>query len=420
LTWRDILLSLDRRRKLARQSSQFDVEKVATYSLVESVVDGDMIPGRAKQLLSQRGKYVAILKGRIELGKFMSLPEDDFQKLIKEIKIDPLFKRLASPETKVIRPRRFPGTSLAKFKTIPLDPAITPSRDSYDLESFLAEEQDTTLIIKKLGVDRFKKYFLERDFDLTLEEIAQECHLTIEEVEKLNSFMDTFYLRAEEGRLAPPEGPQRIYYSTIASIEKEDEGFSIGFFLPEAVEGRYLIDFDRFQEMKKRGEFDGNELGRIKTLFDKLRLVNSRKTIIYRIIQSILELQRGFLDSGSSKDLKLLTQAFLSKTIGVDPSIISRAVSRKAIRTPQGREIALKTFFPTRKEMGKELIRQIIGREGTEIRNKIVKKPYSDGEIRRKLKEDYGVSVSRRSVSEWRMDLMIPSASERMRRCNTS
>jgi len=253
-------------------------------------------------------------------------------------------------------------------------------------------------------------------------EIARECDLTIEEVEKLNSFMDGFYLRAESGRLSPGQDRERIYYSTIASIEKEDDGFSIGFFLAEHVEGRYVyvIDFDKFEEMKKRREFDRDELGRIKALFDKLRLVNSRKTIIYRIIQSILELQRGFLDSGSSKDLKLLTQAFLSKTIGVDSSIISRAISRKAIRTPQGREIALKTFFPTRKEMGKELIRQIIGREGTEIRNKIVKKPYSDGEIRRKLKEDYGVSVSRRSVSEWRMDLMIPSASERMRRCNTS
>ncbi len=76
----------------------------------------------------------------------------------------------------------------------------------------------------------------------------------------------------------------------------------------------------------------------------------------------------------------------------------------------------LKTFFPTKKEIGKGLIRQIIDQEKTEIQNKIIQKPYSDGEIRKKLKEDYGVSISRRSVSEWRMDLMIPPASERVRR----
>ena len=379
-----------------------------------------MSPRKAGQILSQRGKQVATLKGRIELGKFMSLPEDDFQKLIKEIKNDPLFKKLASPETKVVRPRRFPGTSLARFKTIPLDPAITPSRDSYDLESFLAEEEDSTLIIKKLGVDRFKKYFLERDFDLALEEIAQECDLTVEEIEKLNSFMDTFYLRTEGGRLAPPEGPQRIYYSTIASIEKEDDGFSIGFFLPEHVEGRYVIDFDKFEEMKKRREFDRDELGRIKALFDKLRLVNSRKTIIYRIIQSILELQQGFLESGSSKDLKLLTQASLSERIGSHPSLVSRVISRKAIRTPQGREISLKTFFPTEKELRKQLIKQIIDQEEAAIRGGVIKKPYSDGEITKKLKEDYGLSISRRSVSETRLEMAIPPASERMPRQNAN
>ena len=375
-----------------------------------------MRSGKARQFASQRGKQVAALKGRIELGKFMSLPKDDFQRLIKQIKTDPLFKRLASPETKVIRPKRFPGTSLARFKTIPLDPAITPSQDSYALESFLAQEEDSTLIIRRLGVDRFKKYFLERDFDLALEEIVQECDLTVQEVEKLNGFMDTFYLRAEAGRLTPSEGPQRIYYSTIASIEKEDDGFSIGFFLSEAVEGRYIIDFERFEQMKKKGEFAKDELGKIKVLFDKLRLVNSRRTIIYRVVQSILELQRDFLESGSSEDLKLLTQASLSKRIGSHPSLVSRAISRKAVRTPQGGEISLKTFFRTEKEIRKQLIRQIIDQEETAIRNGVIKKPYSDGEITKKLKEHYGLCISRRSVSETRLDLAIPPAPERMPR----
>lgn len=74
----------------------------------------------------------------------------------------------------------------------------------------------------------------------------------------------------------------------------------------------------------------------------------------------------------------------------------------------------LKTFFPAKKEIGKGLIRQIIDQEEAEIQNKIIKKPYSDGEIRKKLKEDYGLSISRRSVSETRLDLSIPPAPERM------
>jgi len=375
-----------------------------------------MSPRRAKQILGQKGRQIATLKGRMRLGEFMSQPEDDFQELIKGIKNDPLFKRLAAPETKVIRHKRFPGTSLAKFKTIPLDPAITPSQDSFDPESFLAQEKDVTRMIKNLGVHKFKKYFLDGVSEISPEEAAGECDLTLEEVEKINSFMDRLYLRAKSTESPQGKKTGRIYYSTIASVEKEESGFSIGFFSTQIVEGSYIINFDRFEELKKAGEFDKSEIKKIKNLFDKLRLVNSRKTIIYRIVQNIMDLQHDFLESGNFKDLKPFTQASLSEKVGVDPSLISRAIVRKAIRTPQGREISLKTFFPTKKEIGKGLIRQIIDQEKTEIQNKIIQKAHSDGEIRKKLKEDYGIAISRRSVSEWRMDLMIPPASERVRR----
>jgi len=145
-------------------------------------------------------------------------------------------------------------------------------------------------------------------------------------------------------------------------------------------------------------------------------LVNSRKTTIYQVIQNIIEAQYNFFQSGNLKDLKFLTQASLAEKIGVEASLISRAISGKAIRIPQGRETSLKTFFPTKKQLRKELIREIIEQEKINLQNKIIKKPYSDGEIRKKLKEDYGISVSRRSVSEWRFDLKIPPASERIPR----
>jgi RNA polymerase sigma-54 factor len=375
-----------------------------------------MTSGRAKQILSQQGKQIAVLKGRMKLGEFMSLPEDDFQKLIKGIKNDPLFRRLAAPQIKIITYKRFPGTSLASSKTIPLDPAITPSQNSFELEPFLSQEKDIALIIKSLGVDRFKKFFLDGSCETGLEEIAGECDLTIEEVRKINNFVDRFYLQTESTESPLGERPQRIYYSTIASIEKEEKGFSIGFFSAPMVEGRYIINFERFEEIKKAGELNQDELKEIKVLFDKLRLVNSRKTTIYRVIQNIIEAQCNFFKSGNLKDMKFLTQASLADKIGVEASLISRAISRKAIRIPQGREISLKTFFPTRKELGKELIREIIEQEKAEIEDRTIKKPYSDGEIRKKLKEDHAISISRRSVSEWRLDLKIPAASERIRR----
>ena len=373
-----------------------------------------MSAGKAGQIFGQKGKQIAILKGRMRLAEFMSQPEDDFQKLIKEIKNDPLFKRLAAPETKVIRHKKFPGTSLAKFKTIPLDPTVTPSADTLEVESFLTEEKDLLSTIKELGVHRFKEYFLDRVSEIIPEEIAEKCNLSIEEVSRINDFVDRFYLQAESRESPQEVKTSKIYYCTIASVEKEEKGFSIGFFSAPMVEGHYIINFDRLEELKKREELDKNELKKIKTLLDKLRLINSRKTVIYQVVQNIVETQRHFLESGNSRDLEPFTQACLSEKIGVDASLISRAISRKAIRTPQGREMPLKTFFPTRRETGKEFVRQIIAREETEIQNKIIKKPYSDGQIQKKLKEDYGLSISRRSVSEWRLELRIPAAAERM------
>ena len=375
-----------------------------------------MSAGKAGQILNLKGKQIAILKGRMKLGEFMGLPEDDFQKLIKEIKNDPLFKRLTAPDTKVIRHKKFPGTSLASSKTVPLDPAITPSQDSFELEPFLTQEKDVTLIIKSLGVDRFKKYFLDGGCEIALEETAEECNLTTEEVKKVNSFVDRFYLQTKATESPMGERPGRIYYFTIASVEKEERGFSLGFFSAQMFEGRYIIDFDRFEEVKKIGEFNQDELKEIKILFDKLRLVNSRKTTIYQVIQNIIEAQPNFFESGNLKDLKFLTQASLAQKIGVEASLISRAINGKAIRIPQGREISLKTFFPTKKQLGKELIREIIEQEKTDLQNRVVKKPYSDAEIRKKLRKDYGISISRRSVSEWRFDLKIPPASERIPR----
>ena len=64
----------------------------------------------------------------------MSQPEYDFEKLIKETKNDPLFNRLTASETKVIR-HKIPGARVAKFKTIPLDPAITSSGDTLEVGS---------------------------------------------------------------------------------------------------------------------------------------------------------------------------------------------------------------------------------------------------------------------------------------------
>jgi len=367
-----------------------------------------------RQVLTQRTKQVAKLMGRMKLAQFMSLPEDRFQELIQEVENDPLFKKLMLPETKIIRYKKLPWTGIAQPKMLPLDPAITPSQDTLEVESFLAEEKDLILTIKKLGVDRFKKYFLDGVSGITSKEVARECGLTMETVKRINDFVDKFYLESKLTGSAQDNRTHRIYYSTIASIEKENSRLTIGYFSPEMAKGRYLIDFDRFEKIKKVGIFAKDEMQKIDSLLNKLRLINSRKTTIYEVIQNLVEVQRSFLFSGDLKDLKPFTQVSLSTKIGVNPSLISRAINRKAIRTPQGRQISLKTLFPSEREIRKKLIREIIEQEKNEIQNGSLSRAYSDEEIRTQLREKHGISISRRSISDCRKNLNIPSSFERM------
>jgi len=367
-----------------------------------------------RQVLTQRAKQVAKLMGRMKLAEFMSLPEEEFRKLIQEVENGPLFKKLMRSEIKIIRYKKLPWTKIAQPKMLPLDPTITPSRDTLEVESFLAQEKDLVSTIKKLGLDKFKKYFLDGVAGITSKEIARQCGLILETVKKINDFVNKFYLESKLTGSPQNNRTARIYYSTIASIEKNNGELSIGYFSPEMAKGRYLIDFDRVEKIKKVETFAKDEIRKIDSLLNKLRLINSRKTTIYEVIQNLIEVQCDFLLSGDLKDLKPFTQVSLSTKMGVNPSLISRAINRKAIRTPQGRQISLKTLFPSEREIRKKLIREVIEQEKNEIQNRSLSKAYSDEEIRTQLRKKYGTSVSRRSISDCRKNLKIPSSFERM------
>ena len=367
-----------------------------------------------RQVLTQRAKQVAKLMGRMKLAEFMSLPEEEFRKLIQEVENEPLFKKLMRSEIKIIRYKKLPWTKIAQPKMLPLDPTITPSRDTLEVESFLAQKKDLVPTIKKLGLDKFKKYFLDGVPGITSKEVARQCGLTLEIVKKINDFVDKFYLESKLTGSPQNNRTARIYYSTIASIEKNNSELSIGYFSPEMAKGRYLIDFDRVEKIKKVETFAKDEIRKIDSLLNKLRLINSRKTTIYEVIQNLIEAQCDFLLSGDLKDLKPFTQVSLSTKMGVNPSLISRAINRKAIRTPQGRQISLKTLFPSEREIRKKLIREVIEQEKNEIQNRSLSKAYSDEEIRTQLRKKYGISISRRSISDCRKNSKIPSSFERM------
>ena len=146
-----------------------------------------------------------------------------------------------------------------------------------------------------------------------------------------------------------------------------------------------------------------------------IRSIEQRRITLHKVIQSIVDVQRSFLDSGLIH-LKPLTMKQIADMVGVHESTVSRAISGKYIQTPRG-VFELKFFF----QSGLERV------NGTSVSSESIKKimqemiskedpynPLSDQKIADMLKKK-GVTISRRTVAKYREEIGILSSAKRKR-----
>jgi len=328
----------------------------------------------------------------MELANLLELPEEEFQRFVSEIETGPFFRRLYQREG-VIRYQRFPRTDISPH-FLELKEEMVADKGSLDVEPMLQNREEILNHIKIMGLEKFKRYFLYAEPGITVQDIARDCDLELEDVERINKLVDEFSIMSEFYHPSALSTPG-IHYSKVASVERGSEGFTIGYFPPALVRGRYVIDYEMWEKLDREGAFSAAEAREIKKLLRKLELINRRKDTVYRILEQIVEKQALYLESGEVRALLPFTQKELAKRIGVAPSSISRAIGGRSIDTPWG-EIPLKDFFPRPKRFRKELIKEILEQE-----------PLPDEAIRAKL-EQMGVSISRRSVASLRKELKIP------------
>jgi len=335
---------------------------------------------------------------RIEQANLLEMSENEFHRLITEIEQSPLFKRLCQRE-KLIRYQRFPRSDISSG-LYQLKEEMVIDKGSFDVDSLLLNKEHIVRQIQKLGLEKFKRYFLFPESGMTLEEIAGECDLDISEVRNMNSLIDEFSIMSE---FYHPSNftSGGIRYSKVASVEKDKNGFVISYFSASAARGRYSIDYERFEESKMAGAFTEAEVKEAKQLFKKLELINTRKETLSQILQNIVDKQAPYLESGDLRSILPFSQKDLAKKIGVAPSSVSRAIREKSIDTPWGQEVPLKDFFPRPKKFKKELLRQFLEAD---------EECSSDEAIRLKLWEKFGVAISRRSVANLRKELKFPAA----------
>lgn len=145
-----------------------------------------------------------------------------------------------------------------------------------------------------------------------------------------------------------------------------------------------------------------------------IRSVHQRQRTIYKVTESIIKFQREFFEKGIEY-LKPLVLRDVAEDVGMHESTISRVTANKYVHTPQG-ICELKYFFNSAiqrtdgdlvaSESVKERIKKI-------IRSEDPKRPYSDEEIARKLKESQ-IDIARRTVAKYREAMgVLPSNKRR-------
>lgn len=225
----------------------------------------------------------------------------------------------------------------------------------------------------------------------------------VSRVEQINNLIDDFSIMS--GFCYPSTiTSDAIRYSKVASVERDETGFTICYFSPSFARGLYLIEYGRFEELKATGALTEAEVRQAKYLFKRLTLINNYKDTLNRILQSIVHKQALYLESGNPKSLLPFSQKELARKVQLAPSSVSRAIRYKSIDTPWGQEIALKRFFPKPKDFNLALIRQILETGA---------RPASDEAIRKELSEKFGVAISRRSVANLREELKLPATNRR-------
>lgn len=174
------------------------------------------------------------------------------------------------------------------------------------------------------------------------------------------------------------------------------------------VEDYHINDY-YLRMMKESRDEELTKYFRIK--LERVRFVmNSiaqRRQTVTAVAEAVLRRQRAYLEGSSC--LQPMTMSDVAGEIGVHTSTVSRAIKGKYIQFPRG-TMAMKNMFSASvattggtKNIGimqvKELIREL-------IRNEDRRKPYSDQEIMKLLKEKH-IDISRRGVAKYRDELGI-------------
>src|SRR5437764_2662972 len=219
------------------------------------------------------------------------------------------------------------------------------------------------------------------------------------------------------GRRYTSEEP--ILISPEIYIEKLEEDSEYIIYFADDGSPRLRIN-PTYQQMLSQGTTTKETRNFIKekmrSAIDLLRNIEHRRQTIYRVVESMVNRQKEFLDKGVEY-IKPMMLKDIAEDIGMHLSTVSRVVNRKYAHTPQG-VIELRRFYTEvmLNEEGEEVSTRILKlRIKKMIEDEDTKNPLTDDQIAKILSKE-GVKLSRRTVAKYRDQMHIAGSRQRKTR----
>lgn len=270
--------------------------------------------------------------------------------------------------------------------------------------------------LKRKGYEDEKLFIIVREYlqyiaDNKISSLANELDIDIKTAQQYGDIIKKLEPKPSRGFFT---GDDVKYIVPDAEIKKIGNEFYIimnDSIIPKiSVSNEYRAIYSKGQDEKAK-EYIKEKIDRAIFL---VKSIESRKNTIYRILEEILKLQKGYFLIGSN-ELKPMTLKDIAENLNLHESTVSRAIKDKYILTERG-TVKIKDLFTSRLSSaeGDVSSKNIKDRIKVIIEKEDKRSPYSDEKISEILKEE-GFVISRRTVAKYREELNIKTSGKRKR-----
>ncbi|TPW19368.1 MAG: RNA polymerase sigma-54 factor [Elusimicrobia bacterium] len=323
------------------------------------------------------------LAGRMKLARLFTLDDEAYAGELAALESEKGFGALKAAgvlslnafSKSAFAARRFPGWRLGP-----------PAEGAGELLDGASREAE---LLKRIGPERLKECFLEGS-GLSRAEKARRSGIGVEEAKRIEEFLTRLWVQEELGGAAP--AAPSVGFSVVAGFVIEDGRPALRFFHREAWKGRWRVDQGALRVWC--GSRPPEEAAAARRLASALEFTDRRKTTLLKVLEAVMEAQKGWLLSGDPADMVPLTQRSVAAAVGSDPSVVNRLAANKAVELPWGTEAPLKQLMPSSKDLGKNVLAALA-----------MDAPTLSDEALRTAMAERGYALSRRSIAQYRVEL---------------